>query len=165
MTASPAPVNAATATQSTAPVPMMAVTPPERATRATTPREASRPAPRDPNLASPPEVVGKVDRGDLSEMLTSPRSPIIEQSEIDSMFENNTPKLQSCFRKAGAANGSEVILGFVIGADGRMASVWPVAAQANVRVTQCVLQTVNAFRFRATPGGTTQATTTIRYEE
>ncbi len=122
------------------------------------------PQPRDPALATP-EVVGRVDKGDLSGMLAVTPPAEIEQREIDLMFSASQPKLQSCFRNARAAKGSEVILGFIISSDGSVSSVWPIATEAKVSVTQCVLKTVNAFQFRATGNGTTQATTTIHYDE
>ena len=138
-------------------------------TRAATPRREARPAPRrDATLASP-EIVGAgtVDRGDLSEALVpapSPRASVLEQREIDGQFEQSEGRLQACFRGNRAPTGSEVIVGFVIGPDGHVTSVWPVGSKVSVSVTQCILQTVNGFQFRATSNGTTRATSTIRYE-
>ncbi len=149
-----------------APAPVAASEPaPTRAT----PRRDARPAPRRDAALASPEIVGAgtVDRGDLSEALVpaSPARPAtLEQREIDDQFAQSEDRLQACFRGNRAPTGSEVIVGFVIGPDGHVTSVWPVGSKVSVAVTQCILKTVNGFQFRATSNGTTRATSTIRYE-
>ncbi len=166
VTQSTRPVTAAV----TEPTPAVSLPPPDTGMSSqgtmASPSYVNRPgARRDATLATPPIVAGRVDRGDLSEALIEPSPAIIEQREIDQMFEDNSDTLQKCYRDQRAPSGSEIVVGFVIGADGRVASAWPVATQVNdVRVTQCVIKTVSGFRFHETPGGTTRATSTIRYE-
>lgn len=128
------------------------------------PRTSSRPA-RDPALASP-EVVGTVDRGDLSELAADQTPSVLQDDEIRKAFDDHRRPLQACYRfQKDRSSRGEVVVGFVIDARGRVASLWPVADQVGEpKVVQCLLQNVGKFRFRATPGGTTQVTYTIRYE-